>query len=93
LKQIQSFAKKVEGVRMLHLKSSSDAVPLDSLAELAITTAVRLQQEKLTNIRDVFKAADLDGNGHLDLNEFKILYKLITENKAPLTKLFDQYCT
>ena len=68
--------------------AGSEAVPLDTLAEIIINTAVRQQQEKLTNIRDVFNAADLDKSGTLELNEFKILFKLVSETNEA-NKIFD----
>jgi hypothetical protein len=40
--------------------AGNEAVPLDTLAEIVINTAARLQEEKLQNLRDVFNAADLD---------------------------------
>ena len=61
----------------LHLQNVSDAVQLDEFSEFVIHTTNQLQAEKLQNIYEIFMAADLKGNGVLELSELKTLYKLL----------------
>ena len=65
---------------------------MDTLAEIVINTSSRLQEEKIQNLRDVFNAADLDQSGTLEYQEFKILFKLMTDEKTSAAKIFDKYC-
>ena len=58
------------------MKSSSEAIPLDTLAEFIILTNLKLLNEKKDNIREIFEACDLNGNGDLEIGEIKIIFKL-----------------
>jgi hypothetical protein len=39
-------------------------------------TNLKLLNEKKDNIREIFEACDLNGNGDLEIGEIKIIFKL-----------------
>ena len=90
---------KSEEQKYLHLNGVKEAVSLDLLAEMVITTINSLQAEKLQNIEDLFHAADLSATGVISFEEFRTLYKLIgvaseettDAQLEELKRLFDEY--
>ena len=77
LRKKQIPVQKAHAEKHPHLKSISEAIPLDDFAEFLILTTNQLQAEKLQNIVDIFAAVDLDGNGILGFNELRTLHRLL----------------
>ncbi len=71
----------------------NEGLPFDTLAEFIIDTVLNLQNQKLENLRDIFNAADLNGNGVMDFDEIKILSSLLQSSKTPtkLKKIFESF--
>ena len=65
------------------MKSITEAIPLDDFATFVIQTTNQLQAEKTQNILDIFAAADLDGNGLIQLNELTTLHTLLCNRINP----------
>jgi len=77
--------------RTLHLKFQDSVVPLDSLAELIVDIHCRLHDERYSNLCDIYDASDLNGNGAMDYNEFKLLQSLFMPEKVNMKRIFDQF--
>jgi hypothetical protein len=50
----------------LHLRTHHEAIDLDEYCEFILDTGKSIKKEKMKNLKDLFKAADMDNRGLLN---------------------------